>query len=898
MFEWGEIQYVHPVSGAVRPVTIELLRATYLVPRQQRHFDIKYALAGVVDTPWRNSFEVAPAETAAAVDRALRELMLATSTLRMPQMDLAVLPAGSRAKRHLVSLMALWEVIGDELPDDLWVMRHVLEASANDAIESLPLLSSDFGTFRVAERALLVRLLEHHGAAPDHLRAEHAEAVATRRKRADAGTLLGEIQRRLLDDKEGRCALDGTVIAYGVRDAAMEADVTAGMIQQMLEQSPLLSPAEIGLLLPPDTAYSIYVGEAFGRAGLPLSGLPAPLDQKDLAAETVQHFLLARRTPAPAMVLASLLASPLMPWAENVGQEMANAVMSGDYRPHAAKSLEGKSASLYRIIRKDAEPTTRALAEDLAVLGRSMTSRPDLQLYVRRAQDLVGQLRAVLLEPPETAELPWDRLLRVTAMAPPTASAAVSRTMSGVTVFLDTANPWREVSHLIVLGFAEGAYPASVTANPFFLDRELELIGNICGLSMPTRARQLSERMDLFRRQIGIASHSLTLLCPYRDGMGVRLAPAASLPLFTRCIHGVEEPENFILDLDSVAEEAWPNAVPRAFETRSMLRLPPIEVPSHLLLGRDLMTLRTKEDGTIRRQSPSRLETLIVSPLSWLLHELEATEAVWSPEAVDVLRKGLLAHEVFERLFLPGEALPAKREIEDRVPKLLMERIRQTAPFMQASAWALERQSLVREITMSALVWREALETHGATVINNEFWLRGSIFGVEVHGKADCLLRLEDGQLIIVDHKKSGTRNRQGRLQAGWDLQVELYRTMAKAPSSEENVDEAREFLASANRVGVAYHLMNDSGMLVHGADLPANGHFTSIDSDISHAAMGKLGDEVVRLRSGEVRLNKEGDRKFFSNEAKMGLYAFDASPLIDAFTYAPAEENEETPDE
>ncbi|MDR7225218.1 PD-(D/E)XK nuclease family protein [Aminobacter aminovorans] len=896
MFEWGEIQYVHPVSGAVRPVTIELLRATYLVPRQQQHFDIKYALVDLVDAPWRNSLEVAPAETAAAVDRALRELMLATSTLRMPQMDLSALPADSRAKRHLVSLMALWEVIGDELPDDLWVMRHVLEASANDAIESLPILNSDFGTLRVAERALLARLFEHHGAAP--LRAEHVEVVATRRKRADAATLVGQIQRRLLDDKEGRFAPDGTVMAYGVRDAAMEADVAAGMVQQMLEKSPLLSPAEIGLLLPSDTAYSFYVREAFGRSGLPLSGLSAPLDQKDLAAETVQHFLLARRTPAPAMVLASLLASPLMPWAEVVGQEMANAVMSGDYRPHAAKSLEGKSASLYRIIRKDAELTTRALAEDLAVLGRSMTSRPDFQLYVRRAQDLVGQLRAVLLAPTETAELPWDRLLRMTAMAPPTASAAVTRTMSGVTVFLDTANPWREVSHLIVLGFAEGAYPGSVAANPFFLDRELELIGNVYGLFMPTRASELSERMDLFRRQIGIASHSLTLLCPYRDGMGVRLAPAASLPLFTRCIHGVEEPENFILDLDSVAEEAWPNAVPRAFETRSMLRLPPIEVPSHLLLGRDLMTLRTKEDGTIRRQSPSRLETLIVSPLSWLLHELEATEAVWSPEAVDVLRKGLLAHEVFERLFLPGEALPAKREIEDRVPKLLMERIRQTAPFMQASAWALERQSLVREITMSALVWREALETHGATVINNEFWLRGSIFGVEVHGKADCLLRLEDGQLIIVDHKKSGTRNRQGRLQAGWDLQVELYRTMAKAPSSEENVDEAREFLASANRVGVAYHLMNDSGMLVHGADLPANGHFTSIDSDISHAAMGKLGDEVVRLRSGEVRLNKEGDRKFFSNEAKMGLYAFDASPLIDAFTYAPAEENEETPDE
>jgi hypothetical protein len=55
---------------------------------------------------------------------------------------------------------------------------------------------------------------------------------------------------------------------------------------------------------------------------------------------------------------------------------------------------------------------------------------------------------------------------------------------------------------------------------------------------------------------------------------------------------------------------------------------------------------------------------------------LGAEHVSWQPEALDVMLRGSLAHEVFERLFVPGKAHPSNEEIEAKVPDLLLDRIR------------------------------------------------------------------------------------------------------------------------------------------------------------------------------------------------------------------------------
>jgi len=893
-----QLSYLHPFSGAIRPITPDLLRSTYLVPRQALPFDPAMA-AGAGDFPWSDSLAVAPSETLATIEHALRELMLATTNLRPEKIDISALPIGCRAGHHLDALILLWRSMGEALPDDLWVMRHVMEASASDALEPLALVLHDDWQPKAAERVLAERLRHHHGLAGEDAQRRYRAGLIGREPRADAASLLGHVQRNMLAASQATVGNDGSLQSFGLRDEAMQADVAAGIAQRLLDRDPALLPADIGLLMPRHGESAVYVAAAFVRAGLPLSGLPAQADRRDLAGEMLLQFVLTRRPPAPAMALASLLSSPLMPWPQPLGQELAAEVMRGRYDPAGARSLSGRAQQLYRIIRNDAEPSASTLAEQLKLLERALTSDPALRADVERVRSVAEQLRARLAGA-DAAGVPWDELLRLAAPAQPAASSPMIRTTGGITVLCEDEEPWREVRHLIVLGFCEGAFPARSAANPLFLDSEIDLIESRSGLSMASQKQLMAERLELFRRQLGTASQSVTLLVPSRTLAGKRRAPATSLPLLTRGIPGLEDAEAFILDLDSIAEADWPDIVPRALETKSAVIAPPLAISERMDFGKDLFTLRPKEDGSLRRQSPSRLETLIVSPFAWLLNELGAANEVWAPEAIDVTRKGTLAHEVFEHLFVPGEPLPTTEEIRARVPQLLLQRIRKTAPFMQSAGWALERASLEDEIVTSALAWRNGLEENGATVIQNEFFLRGSIFGIEVHGRADCLLKLEGGQLVIVDHKKSGSRRRQQRLDAGWDLQVELYRRMAQGPDSAgEEQDPMRELLASANSLGVAYHLMNDGGVLVHGhAADDRHGSFTRVDGDISYAALAKLEAEIERLRRGEIILNRAGDRKFYDATARIGPYAFDASPLVDAFSIPETEGAEADGDE
>lgn len=882
------LAYFHPVSGAVRPVTTELLRAVYLVPRQLAPFDLA-STAAQAHYPWYESLSAAPGETCAVLERGLRELMLATATLRPEEIDSSMLAGDARSRAHLDALVSLWRSLGEALPDDLWVMRHVLEAQAGDAIDSLPVIVDGLCKPSAAERALAAKLAEHHGHAPQGVAERHLQQLPGRTPRAAAQTLLGHIQRNLLQPTAISMPQDGSVSAFGMRDAFMQADVAAGMAQKLLEQDPTLRPADIGLLVPRADPGNLNLPNAFRRAGLPLSGLPAGPDRRDVAGEMLQNFLITRRRPAPSMALAALLSSPLMPWEYGVGREMANDVMRSSYNPRAASSLSGRARRAFALLREDVEPTASVIAGQLVRLTRLLTREPALREDVDAARVMADQLGPRLRAMPGAAVLAPDELARLVLPAAASSTMSTVRSTGGITVICDDEEPWRPVRHLLVLSYCDGRYPSRAPSSPFFLNSEIGRLEEFCALALAGRQQTTVARLELLQRQIGAASDSLTLLVPGRDIGGKRMAPASSLPLVTRCVAGVVDAENFITDLDAVPDEDWPDRVPRALEIKSLPVGPPQFTGRSLELDRDLFGLRQRDDGTARRQSPSRLETLIVSPFAWLLNELDAVDSVWAPETLDVGQKGTLAHHVFENLFLPDQPLPTAVEIADRVPRLLGESIRRIAPFIQAAAWALERASLQDEILQSALRWRESLISTGATVIMNEFALTGSIFGVEVHGRADCLLQLQDGQFIIVDHKKSGTSRRQQRLDAGWDLQVELYRRMARNPDSgDEDGEEFRAMLASANSLGVAYHLMNDGGVLVHGPVRgPAGGAFSYVDSDISSEALRKLEDEIARLRRGEVALNTQADRAFFGSTAKTGLFAFDVSPLVDAFSLA-----------
>lgn len=868
---------VHAGTGAFRAITSDLLAEAYLAPRPQA-IDLNSVLVDAA-FPWSASMVVAPIEAAAAVSGALRSLAVATSGLSTEEVGLGVLDRDSRLYKYLSALLDLWRQAPGALPEDLQVYAHVLTCASGDAIEPLPLVAGDPCSFATPiERRLHAQLLAHHGLAGDAFRTEWAARRAPLMTGAAEGTSLWRAQQGLTGASIPSGPLDNSLAFFALRDEAEEADFAAARAQRLIDQG--VSAHEIGLLVPDETGYVAQLRRAFDAAGVPISGLPAQPDRRDIAGETLLQLLLCFQAPAPAMALASLYISPLMPWPPETGLQLSREVMQGRFEPFAARSLTGRAQRFYYLVRSNIAQTPAGIQQALEQAAQLLSDAAEQREALAAFRSKLGMMRAELAQ---SRSLDWTALYRVATPVTPKPSPSEAF-VEGVSVFTEGAMPWRPARHLIAMGMSGNRWPRAVSASPLFLDGELRLLREKTGLHIETRGDVLARRLEKLRRQFLCASESLTLLRPVFAPNGSRQALAAALSLVARTVgngeKGTEDAEALIHDLRALPRERLPFAhrfvkvatdeQPRAMPEDGTMRL-----------GRDLLRRRLADDGRMRPQSPSRLETLMVSPLAWSLSEFGAEPVTWAPDGLNVMVSGTIAHDVLEFLFPKDAPLPDHDQIEAAVPELLSSAIRKYAPFLQRSIWVVEREGLLRDIRTAAHAWRNTLEGLGARVIDNEIGLQGEALGILLRGRADCLLKLEDGSLLVVDHKKSGTPKRRARLEAGWDLQLGLYREMLKRP--EKTGDVLAAALAGNPQIGVAYHLINDQGVLLEGIK-PPDGVVTLVEGEISMQAMDLLITRLAEVGAGMIRLNSEDDRKFFEKTANLAPYALDASPLVSRF--------------
>ena len=273
-----------------------------------------------------------------------------------------------------------------------------------------------------------------------------------------ASSSLRVLQSRLFGASAEKATLDYSVQWVGVRDFLQEAEVAAGMVQRLLAADPGLNPAEIGLLLPDEFEYAVAVEDAFRLGGLALSGLPAERWRRDLGREAVFHFLYCRQKPAPAMALAVCLSSPLMPWSREQGAELAQTVMDGDYDLEAFEGADSEARAMLDLLREgDSEPASLSAA--LGRFGFLLDGGEELAAHVMQARAAIEQLRGMLEAAPE---IEWTALRRAVTPKFVTSGEAAEFTREGVTVWRESQEPWRPVRRLIVLGFAQGRYPASL----------------------------------------------------------------------------------------------------------------------------------------------------------------------------------------------------------------------------------------------------------------------------------------------------------------------------------------------------------------------------------------------------------------------------------------------------
>lgn len=838
-----------PFSGLHYRLTDSRLAELSLAPQAIEWLPGR-AIAEGAEAVWAESFANAPIETMSAVSAALEDLVLATPDLRVPEAD--ALPDG-RAKHHLVALIGLWGRMGDALPQGLAPVRHVLDLPRGRFLDPLPVVESSLDPLApVAMQAIYARLRDEFGTV--------AAPVATRA--APDGSRLHALQGGITSSTIDQRAPDSSLAFFGLRDPAACAEFAAARARALIESG--VPAREIAMLLAGDPG---HIARAFAAQGVPLSGLPGSLPERDMVGEAALHLLLAKRPPTPAMVLASLALSPLMPWAAQTGRDLAESLMGGDFRGEILSPT----------------PTHKELWDDIRA---SASSLAQLRFLIDRVCERLSggaALRARLPLPPGEGSPDWEALLRGVQIAQPTVADPV-RNLEGVSLWSAQENPWRACRHLIVTDFTEGLYPTRPQSNPLFLDSEIAAIRSATGLQLRGRAEGLAHGLSLFDQQLRQVSDSATFLVPWRDLSGARLAPSAGLSLIARAIEGINDAADLITDLSDLPPQAWPVAhhhlppLPEPFPLPEALTFP----------GIDLLALRREHDGTAKPQSPSRLETLLVSPVAWLLGEVGAEDMSWSAEELDVMAKGNIAHHVFEHVFAPGDLLTAQA-LTDAVPEAYERALIRYAGFLRSPSWEMERKGLEREILQAARRWREHLLALDAKTIGNEIWLAGEAHGIRLHGKADAILELPDGALLVVDHKKSGTAGRRKRMEAGWDLQAGLYRDLIARPIRREN--DGMEPLIG-RKVGIGYHLMNDGGLLTSGLPPAEGSPARDMGAAVNESALARLTERLAEVGAGRVVLNTTADADFFKKEAGFTPYALtEGSALVTAFIREVGEE-------
>ncbi len=856
----------NPITGAVRYVTDDLLRETYLAPKP-RDLDLVATLEGR-NAPWSASFETAPAETTRAIEAALTTVARSTQSLSPTELDVSALPE-CRAKTHLAALKELWTDLGN-LPEPLAAWARVICSEAKDALEPLPILDpSPCPHADAAEAALVEALTRQHGAAP--------EAALTswrqRQPRGDGAAVggYGIIQKHLGAARDP-VEHDPTVSCFGLRDPREEAQFAAALAQRMLNDGSVDGPGEIGFLVPDDPAYMLAMQEGCERLGLPLSGAPEEAARRDLTGELLSLLLVLLSVPAPRTALASLYISPLMPWTRDVGHEMAREVMDYGWSKTASQ-LTGSAKELLDALQPSHTP--EQLFARLGVVDRSLV---DTNLQPRLAS-----LRAVTGE-----TLDWALLHNLAA---PNQIGAVGheRFVEGVSLFTENALPWRPVRQLLVLGLNGNRWPHSPGSDPFFTEAEIALIRQKTGLQLKGRREKLARGLELFRRQLCAGTDGLTLLAPAKNLLGEPLSPSTGLALISHML-GSEKPTDLVQDVRVLPRDQWPVA----------WHLPPRlshgvrdELPEDGILrlnrglgtpdkpGIDLLRIRHDDAGRMLPQSPSRLETLLVSPFAWLLDELDAKDRTWAPESLDVMTLGTIIHQVLEDAFPENAATPEIDALEAALPDILYAAIKKHARWLSGASWATERQSLLGEALEVARTWAGFLNETGAVILHNEVNLAGDHGGLLLQGKADCLLQLPDGRILVLDHKRSGAGNRRDRMSKGWDLQVALYRAMLERPNEETALTRLVE---EGAQIVTAYHTTRDATVLADelGAGLV---RVEAASRDVSEYAMSHLSAAIAEVGAGTVRLNREGDTKRFERERGVKAYALEGNPLVAAFT-------------
>jgi RecB family exonuclease len=864
---------------------VDLLRRNCLVflPESKWREALEAAAASVPSAFWLRSLDADRPGTLDALSQALTSLLTWAGPDGITLARLEGAPA--RLAERVGQLIQLHRAMGGILPDDLAVRKALIDVPQDQVLCRVQvddhLCPTDLDPWT---QAVIERQDSMDAELSGHL-AKRLESVFSPEPQAEdrAGSLCLLQQDLFMPSSVGQRPLDDSVACVSVRDALEEVEVAAQTIRTALEADPGLSPRDFGMVLPDEQHYHQFVLEVFAEVGIPVGKLDVSKRTRAFGTEAVNLFIQAMRKPAAPMAIASLCLLPVMPWDEETGRALAAKAMERHKAPTAPEGLSEDGEWLLKKLHFGADSVDE-LRKALGGMTRLAARVKDCGARKQMEQALAVSLKLLAGK----KEIPWEELVRATTSEPTVEEGESDAFQGAVAVFSEHREPWRKVKHLFVLGFSEGRYPSGGGNSPVFTQAELAWLDE-AGIGIPTEADVRREGQSLLRTRINMTTRRVVFLVPAFDLAGERIFPSDSLSWIASL---------FFADADA---DKLLRSVDRADDVKSVpwLKMPTASKPEasfepekkDLELGRDLLS-----EG---HQSPTTLDTLLVSPLAWLLGDNDMLPDEWGPVDLDVKTQGTLAHAVFEKLFAADQALPEKNQIADRVPALLEEAVRKIAPPLQADEFRMQLRQLATQLARAALTWCALLESIGARVLATEFRLAGDLDGLPIKGKADTALQLADGTVFITDYKKSSSSNRRKRMEHGMDIQVALYKAMLAENVPEEAGDGLRQALERKGEVGVLYYLLNDAAALVAGiqTDEVRDAGMEPVDDQDAAPGIDLLKQRFAQLRNGLVRLDRPSELEALDKAGVPAKYAAGASPLLAMFQLRDeAADGEETP--
>jgi len=862
---------------------INTVKEAYILPAITSEWDIEFheSLAKI-PAFWSDSYQVAPEETSNIVKQALVQLVTSLpvdSDLRIQNVDSLEV----RPQHHINDLLALYQSLDQKLDNDYELQRQCILADKSLAIRNIQVhVDSSVSNLSVWDQVLISKLNTDSEACERHDYSQYLNKELTQHE----GNFLSVLQAKLFEHVEASYAQDETVQFVSVRDHIEEADVAAGMVQQMLNEHTDLSEKDIGILIPADFEYSLAVHDSFSRAGFSLSGFSLDEWRRDLAHEAIFHFLYCRQKPAPIMALSVCLSAALMPWSRQDGAALAQQVMDGYYNLNVPSSGSSKKSKLILELINEGDDTPASLQHALRKFVELLDDHGRYSEHIYQARQTTDALCELLNG--ET-DIPWKKLRRAATPKYIRDSSDTEFNLEGITVWRENKSPWRQVRYLLVLGFSGGRYPSNLSLSPVFSVDDVSHLNENGDLSIVTVESIQDSRRRLFRQQLSFVSDFVTFFIPRLNANGDTKSPSDSIvfisPLF-------DSFENNILEIDIHEHREKIRYLARTSDLDPTN--PRVIDAKDLTLNQNLLELRKDKEGNPKPESPSGLEKMMVSPLAWLLSRLGVESKGWAPEDFDVLIQGTLAHYVFEKLFAPDSELPEEKEINTESQSILDEGILKYAPYLRGHQWKIERENLLNGVIKAAIAWRKTLSTLDAKILGCEQWLKGKFAGIAIHGQADAIVKLDDGQILVVDYKRSSSKSREPRMAAGYDSQAYLYIAMlnSKDGLSEEDA-ELFSHIEASPEPGIVYYMLNDQTALTDytNENTKKVAGWEYVANNVSTNAINLIRERLKDIDSGMVKLNREGDTEFFEKEAGIKPYALSDSPLIPLYTLVNEEE-------